>query len=180
MNEAIKTIINLFGLVVVLGQGLLALLILLFILSKLDKKNKQVKFVINFISENALAFSFLVSVSAVIGSFFLSQVAKIPPCDLCWYQRIFMFPIPIILGIALFKNDLGVKKYIIPLVGVGLTIAIYHYLLQRVPTLPLPCTNEIVSCTVKQIELFGYLTIPLMSATAFGLVVLLMGFSRNR
>ena len=173
-KEAIDVIINLFGVVVVLGQILLVLLILLYILLKLNKKNKQLKLLFDFISQNSLSFSFLVAVSAVVGSLSLSQIAKIPPCDLCWYQRIFMFPQVFILGIALLKNDLGVKKYVAPLSVVGAAIAAYHYLLQQVPTLPLPCTNEVVSCSVKQIELFGYLTIPMMSLTAFVLILILM------
>ena len=179
-TEVIDLIINLSGVVVVLGQILLIFLILLYILLKLNKKNKQLKSIFNFISENALSFSFLVATTATIGSLFLSQIAKIPPCDLCWYQRIFMFPLTIILGIALFKDDLQVKRYVVPLALIGIAIAFYHYILQRLPTLPLPCTNEVVSCTTKQIELFGYITIPLMSATAFGLIILVLLFSGKK
>lgn len=179
-QQAADIIINLFGLVVVLGQILLVLLIFLYILVKLNKKNKALQKLWNFLSENSLAFSFLISASAVVGSMFLSQIAKIPPCDLCWYQRIFMFPLPIISGIAVFKDDYGIKKYVIPLASIGLVIAIYHYLLQKLPSLPLPCTNSIISCTDKQLELFGYLTIPLMSATAFALVLFLMLAMRKK
>ncbi len=181
-QDSTDIILGLFGTVVVFGQILLILLILLYILHKTNKKNKQLKFLFDFISQNSLVAAFFVSASATFGSLFLSEIAKIPPCMLCWYQRIFMFPQVILLGIALFKNEETIKKYVIALSVIGAVIAAYHFLLQRVPTLPLPCTNDVVSCATKQIELFGYLTIPLMSLTAFLLIILilLISYKRNR
>jgi len=179
-REAIDVILNLSGAGVIAGQILLILLILLFALFQTNRKIKRLKPFFNFISYNSITFAFLVSVIATIGSLFLSEIAQIPPCRLCWYQRIFMFPLPIILGIALIKEDAGVKKYVIPLAAIGSIIAIYNYILQTAPALALPCVNDAVSCTTKQIELFGYITIPLMSLTAFLLILIFLFLAERK
>ena len=108
-----------------------------------------------------------------VGSLIFSNVLGYPPCVLCWYQRILMYPQVIILGIATLKNDFAVKKYILPLSIVGLVIAVYHYLLQMSP-IPLPCSDQVANCALKQVGFFGYITIPLMSATAFAMIILFM------
>lgn len=179
-KETTNLLLNLSGVVVVFGQILLALLVFAYLIFRLNTKNKQLKNLFNFISQNALSFAFFVASSATVGSLFLSEIAKLPPCMLCWYQRIFMFPQGILLGIAVFTNDNGIKKYIIALSAIGILIAIYHYILQVTQALPLPCADDVVSCTVKQIELFGYLTIPLMSATAFALVLFFTFFVKKK
>lgn len=138
----------------------------------------MIKQIIQFFSQNALAFAFLVATAATIGSLFFSEIAHFPPCKLCWYQRIFMYPQVLILGIAAYKNDFGVKKYIIPLSIMGLIIALYQYALQMAP-FPLPCTDEIASCAAKQFAIFSYITIPLMSATAFAAIIVLFLFGRK-
>jgi disulfide bond formation protein DsbB len=84
-----------------------------------------------------------------------------------------MYPQVILLGIASVKNDFGVKKYIMPLSIIGLLISIYHYMLQMSP-IPLPCSDEVANCALKQISYFGYITIPLMAGTAFVVIISLM------
>lgn len=152
---------------------------LVLLVNYFDKKNSVAKNIIGFFSLNAVPFSFLVAVVATIGSLFLSEVAAFTPCKLCWYQRIFMYPQVVLLGIAAFINDNGIRKYVIPLVVIGLAIAIYHYALQMSP-LPLPCTDEVASCAAKQAARFGYITIPMMAGTAFALILLLMMTSRRK
>lgn len=131
-------------------------------------KNKN--WVPEFISQNSLPFAFLVAVAATVGSLYLSDVVGFIPCSLCWYQRIFMYPLAIILGIATLKNDLKVTRYAIPLAVIGAVIAAYQYILQMSP-IPLPCTGTAVSCATKQLVLFGFITIPLMSFAAFSLML---------
>src|SRR3989304_4424788 len=113
-----------------ISQIFLALFIVGIFLLRLDKKNKEIKKITQFLSDNSLPFAFLVAVAATAGPLFLSEIAHFTPCKLCWFQRIFMFPQVLILGIATFTNDFGVRKYIIPLSIVGLAIAIYQYALQ--------------------------------------------------
>jgi disulfide bond formation protein DsbB len=131
------------------------------------------------ISQNALILAFFISLFATAGSLFLSEIAHFTPCKLCWFQRIFMYPQVLILGIAAFKNDINVKQYVLPMSVIGVGIAIYHYLLQMSP-LPLPCTDEVASCAAKQFAQYGYMTIPFMSLVAFALIIILMVFVRRR
>ena len=126
----------------------------------------------SFFAKNYLSFGFLIAASALIGSLFLSEILHFPPCDLCWYQRSFMYPQAFLFGVALWKGDRGVDKYILPLSIVGLVIAVYHYIGQLNPLI-LPCTNAAVSCADKQFELLGFITIPFMSGAAFLSLILL-------
>lgn len=169
-REVISTIVDAFGTLTLFGQVLLLFLVLLFGVSIMIKKERNTKKLLNFISQNGLSFAFLVAAVATIGSLFFSEIGHFIPCKLCWYQRIFMYPQAIILGIATVRNDLSVVKYLIPLSIVGGIIALYHYILQMAP-FPLPCTDEIASCAAKQFAQYGYITIPLMSLTAFFLIL---------
>lgn len=159
------------GLIVVLDI-LIPVYILLYFVAKKQKKGAVLVNFFKLLSANYLSLSFLVSMCAVFGSLFLSEVAKYPPCELCWYQRIFMFPQPVILGIAMFKNDQSARIYSVALALIGFVIAVYHILIQN-GQLIFPCSNQAVNCSVKQFVYFGYVTIPVMSATAFVLLILL-------
>lgn len=178
-RELISAIITGFVTLTLISQIFLGIFVIIFFLEKLTKSNKSVKKIIQTLSSNSLSFAFLVSVVATLGSLFLSEVALFIPCKLCWFQRIFMYPQVLLLGIATFKNDFGVRMYIIPLSAIGLTIAIYHYILQMSP-IPLPCTDEVASCAARQFAQFGYITIPLMSLTAFFLILVFMFLSKKK
>ena len=110
---------------------------------------------------------FLVSLVASFGSLFFSEVMKLPPCELCWYQRIAMYPIPILLTVGILLQDLKAIYYTLPLQLLGFVIAIYHNLLYYgyIENI-VPCSQG-VSCTSRQIEWLGFITIPLMSLVAF-------------
>lgn len=127
-----------------------------------------------------LQFSFLVSVIAMAGSLFFSEVMKLPPCVLCWYQRICMYPLVLIFGLALLKDTKDSFIYGLLLSLVGLGIAIYHNLLyyKLIPDSITPCT-EGVSCTSKQIEWLGFITIPLLSLLAF-LIIIIICFKASK
>ena len=114
---------------------------------------------------------------ATAGSLFLSDVMMLPPCVLCWYQRIAMYPLSILLAVGIVRRDLGVRLYALPLAAIGLVIAIYHNLLYYdvIPESIMPCTSG-VSCTSRQIELLGFITIPLLSLTAFFVVTACLMF----
>jgi len=115
-----------------------------------------------------LRISFLISLGATLGSLYFGEVLKYPPCTLCWYQRICMYPLVFIFGAALWTEDENFLKYSLPLTKVGVLIAVYHNLLYYgiIPESITPCTQG-VSCTSKQIELLGFITIPLMSLLSF-------------
>lgn len=117
----------------------------------------------------------IVSIAATVGSLFYSEVMNFVPCSLCWYQRIFMYPLPIILGIAVYYNEAVIKKYILSVAAIGWLIALYHVLLQKVPALKAtePCKQGI-PCSVDYVNYLGFITIPMLSLTAFTLIILLV------
>lgn len=102
------------------------------------------------------------------GSIFLSDVIGYPPCTLCWYQRVALYPLVVIVGIGIASADSSWKKYASALTVIGLIIAIYHNLLYYgiIPEGITPC-SEGVPCNARQLELFGFITIPLMSLVTF-------------
>jgi len=120
----------------------------------------------------------LLVTAATLGSLFFSEVMALPPCSLCWYQRIFMFPLPILLLMGLFPLDAKVVRYALPLALAGWAIAAYHTLLQLgvIPESAAPCSQG-VSCSSAYLELFGFVSIPVLSLLAFssavGLLILL-------
>ena len=172
-------VVGLIANLVFISHIFLAIFGSVFVLTRLAKNNKMLKNIVHFFADNALIFSFFIALFATGGSLFFSEIAHFNPCKLCWYQRIFMYPQVIILGIAAFKNDLLVKKYVLPLSIIGFVIGIYHYLLQMSP-IPLPCSDEVANCALKQVAFYGYITIPLMSATAFALIILFFLISSKK
>lgn len=120
--------------------------------------------------------AWVIALVASVGSLFFSEVMQLPPCVLCWYQRIAMYPLVLIIGVGIIARDGRMKNYALPLCLAGLAISIYHNLLYYgiLPESIAPCTQGI-SCTSRQIELLGFITIPLLALTAFtGLAVCLL------
>lgn len=129
-----------------------------------------------------IAAAFVVSLVATVWSVTLSGIGPtgwrgfgLFPCELCWYQRILMYPLPVLLGIALLKRDERVAWYVLPLSIAGLLVASYHVVLQRFPSVE---TSEcfVGACTAVDRTFFA-LTIPQLSALAFALVTLLAALS---
>ena len=118
--------------------------------------------------EYYLYLAFLVAWVSMVGSLFFSEILKLPPCVLCWYQRIAMYPLVIIFIIGILKKTKEVVLYSMPLAVIGAAIAFYHNLLyyKLLPESATPCIQG-VSCTTKYIEYFGFITIPLLSLLAF-------------
>lgn len=110
----------------------------------------------------------LISLIATLGSLFFSEVMGLPPCVLCWYQRICMYPLVVIATVGLLARDPRVVSYLAPLIVVGLAVAAYHNLLyyHLIPESITPCAQGI-SCTERQIEWMGFITIPLLSLSGF-------------
>lgn len=124
--------------------------------------------------------AFLASLSASAMSLVYSNVIGYPPCDLCWWQRIFMYPQVIIFGIALWKRDRSATLYAIVLSVIGLCIGIYNHVLQMFPHGSLPCPAQGVSCAQIFYLEFGYITFPMLSITFFAFLIVLMLIVRAR
>jgi disulfide bond formation protein DsbB len=125
--------------------------------------------------------AWIVSLLATMGSLFFSEVMLLPPCVLCWYQRICMSPLAVIATVGLASQDRNVARYMWPLAIVGLGVAIYHNLLyyHLIPESITPCAAG-VSCTERQIEWLGFITIPLLSLTAFCMIAACLVWFRTR
>ena len=121
--------------------------------------------------------SWIVAFVATLGSLFFSEVMKFPPCSLCWYQRIAMYPLVLLFVVGFFIGEKETFFFTLPLVLIGWIFSIYHNLLHFgvIPETLSPCL-EGVPCTSVYIELFGFLTIPLMSFLSFSLILILLFF----
>ena len=115
-----------------------------------------------------------VSLTAMLGSLYLSEIAHLLPCSLCWYQRIAMYPLVFVLGAGLLRRDAGVWRFAIPLPVIGLLIAIYHVTIQWRPTLDVGTCTTGAPCTGRYLAVFGFISIPTMAAAAFLLITVLL------
>ena len=122
----------------------------------------------------------IASVSA-LGSLFFSEIMELPPCALCWYQRVFMFPLVLVLLVGLFPFDKRIINYSLPLSLAGWGFAFYHYLLYSgiIPEDLQPCSQG-VSCSETYLDLFGFITIPLLSLISFSIIIALLLILKRR
>ena len=123
----------------------------------------------------------LVACASTLGALFASEVMQLPPCSLCWYQRIFVFPLVLLLPVGLFPFDPKVVRYALPLAATGWAVALFQLLLVWgvIPESAQPCRVG-VSCKDVQIEWLGFVSIPLLSFVAFTFMcVLLVGAHRR-
>jgi len=125
--------------------------------------------------------AWLVAAASTLGALFFGEVMQLPPCTLCWYQRIFMFPLALILPLGLFPLDRKVVRCGFVLAVPGGLVAGFHLLLVAgvIPESIKPCTQG-VPCSETVIEWFGFLTIPLLSAVAFSSIIALLAAAHLR
>lgn len=136
--------------------------------------------IITFLEKNALYLALAQAIVAMLGSLYFSEIAGYPPCYLCWFQRIFIYPTVLLLIVGILRRDGKVWQYILPLVSIGWLFSLYHNLLYYhiLPWWDKPCKQG-VSCTTKYIEWFGFVTIPLLALTAFSVIIGLMFLYRR-
>ena len=129
----------------------------------------------NFIEEYIPQLALLQAVVATLGSLSFSEILHFTPCVLCWYQRICMYPLIAILAVSIWRKNKDIPLYVLPLTLIGGGIAIYHNLLYYniIPESAAPCKLG-VSCTTHFFAWFGFITIPLLSLTAFTVITICM------
>lgn len=111
---------------------------------------------------------------ALFGSLYFSEIKGYTPCELCWVQRIFMYPLVIIYGVALLKRNLTIAIPGAILSGVGMLVSIYHYLIQKVPAMHYTGdTCGIIPCNAEYINVAGFITIPFLAGIAFMVILVL-------
>ncbi|MFI8576426.1 disulfide oxidoreductase [Rossellomorea aquimaris] len=119
-------------------------------------------------ADSLLFLAWASSLVASLGSLYFSEIMKYEPCELCWYQRILMYPMVILLGVAYVRKDFQAALYSTILSGIGLLVSLYHYSLQKVSLLSesAPACGR-VPCTGEYINMFGFITIPFLALTGF-------------
>ncbi|MBM7601677.1 disulfide bond formation protein DsbB [Virgibacillus halotolerans] len=126
------------------------------------------------VNENLLLLLWGQAFIALAGSLFFSEVMGYTPCELCWVQRILMYPLVIIYGVALIKKDLSIALPGLILSGIGMFVSIYHYLIQKLPALAeAGGACGLVPCNVTYVNYFGFITIPFMAGVAFIVIFVL-------
>lgn len=118
--------------------------------------------------------TFIVALTAMLGSLYFSEIRHFIPCTLCWYQRILMYPLVIILLVGIIEQDQFLSTYVLPFSLIGILVSGYHYLIQwGVFGNTSACTVGI-PCNLRYVNYFGFITIPFMALTAFVLITLIM------
>lgn len=154
-----------------IGLQILSILTLLVLLFG-PKKNKY----LDFIDKHFLPIAFLISLFSVIFSLVYSEIIGYPACSLCWWQRIFMYPLVLMFAVALWDKDRKVIRYALPLLCVGFLISVYQNLIYYFSdSSSLPCDASGVSCYKQYIsELGGYISIPMLALTGFFVLLVLV------
>jgi disulfide bond formation protein DsbB len=121
-----------------------------------------------------IPFAFAVALVATAGSLYLSEIVDLVPCELCWFQRVLMYPLVVLFGIAWWRRDNLVGRYAAPLAAIGLAVSSYHYLLQRFPGLEGGACSIGIPCSSAYFWMLGFISIPYMAGSAFALMLVLI------
>ena len=143
-------------------------------------KNNSTTPIANNKSWNLLFFAWLLATVGTLTSLFFSEIVQLPVCVLCWYQRIALYPLVIMLPLALFPYDVKIIRYISPLVVIGWFVALFHVLVVAglIPEGIQPCVKGI-PCSEIHFTLLGFINIPVMSLLTFSLIGLLFSLSKK-
>jgi len=124
----------------------------------------------SFLSQYGAYLALAPALTALLGSLYYSEVAGFVPCTLCWYQRILMYPLPLIILIGIIQQDEYLSNYVLPFSLLGIGFSAYHYLIQiGIFSQPDTCLGGI-PCGLRYVNYFGFVTIPFMALTAFVLI----------
>jgi disulfide bond formation protein DsbB len=156
----------------ILGAGFLALYFL-------RSRFADLESIANLLKSWGLWTGLILSFGASAMTLYYSEILNIPPCPLCWWQRVFLYPQIILFALAIWKKDISVATYSIVLSFFGAFFALYHHILQMYPSSGIPCPAQGVSCAQIFFLQFGYVTYPMMALALFSLLIVLMMFVRS-
>lgn len=128
----------------------------------------------SFWAQYGALFAFAVAVAATLGSLYYSEVAGFIPCTLCWYQRILMYPLALLIPVGLILRDEYLPRYVLPLSTLGIVVSTYHYLTQWGLFAESAACRAGVPCSGRYVDYLGFITIPFMALTAFVLITVIM------
>lgn len=133
----------------------------------------------NFWQKYGAYLAFAVALTAMLGSLYYSEIAGFVPCTLCWYQRILMYPVSLIILVGILKQDEYLPAYVLPFSVIGMGVSSYHYLIQR-GLFAHPATCSIgIPCNLSYVNYFGFITIPFLALTAFTLIAVIMTVTKK-
>ncbi|MBX7161221.1 MAG: disulfide bond formation protein B [Acidimicrobiia bacterium] len=136
---------------------------------------------LDLVRPNSLKVAALVAVVATLGSLYYSEIAHFVPCEYCWYQRIGIYPLALILTIAAFRDDRDIRVYVLPITAITALVSVYHILMERWPSVFETECSTTVPCSLIWFESFGFITLPMMALTTsvtIGVLMILSGSSR--
>lgn len=128
----------------------------------------------------AIWLAWLVALVSMVGSLIYSEVIHFVPCRLCWFQRIAMYPMAVILLVGAIRREFQVKYYALPLALIGLGISVYHYIIQRFPSLESGACDPSAPCSAVYVDIFDFISIPFMAGMGFIVIAVLLGFYVNK
>lgn len=128
------------------------------------------------LGNSAIWMAWIVALVATVGSLIYSEVIHFVPCRLCWFQRIAMYPLAVILLVGAIRREAVVKHYALPLALGGLAISIYHNLVQFYPSLEGGSCDPLNPCSARSIEMFGFMDLPFMAGAGFIVIAVLLTF----
>ncbi|CAM3511749.1 disulfide oxidoreductase [Marinicrinis lubricantis] len=130
---------------------------------------------VSFFTENGLYLAFGTALIATLGSLYFSEIREFIPCTFCWYQRILMYPLVLLLAIAAVKKDYRITIYTLPMSVLGIAVSLFHYLTQKVDLFKSNVPScGIIPCNESYVNYFGFVTIPFMAFTAFMIITFLL------
>ena len=119
------------------------------------------------------------ALTAMLGSLYYSEIAGFIPCTLCWYQRILMYPLTVIILVGIFSQDEFLPNYVLPFSILGMGVSFYHYLIELGVIAHSPACTVGIPCNVRWVNYFGFITIPLMAFTAFTMITVIMAMTKR-
>lgn len=153
--------------------------VLVFLFLAILFKNSWGREVVAWIGKRSIALGFLVALASMTGSLFYSEIVGFPPCVLCWWQRVFLYPQVILFGMALWKKRSDVFVFSVPLVLLSTIVSFYHQYVYMGGQSLLPCTALGGACSKIYVMAYGYITIPMMSLTAALYLLLLAWYHKT-
>lgn len=154
---------------------------LLLLLGRLvSPRAPAIRRVVNTVDDAGLWLAFLVALTATVGSLYFSEVADFVPCRLCWFQRIAMYPLTVILLVAAIRGDRNVRWYVAPIAALGGLVSAYHYLVEWRPSLEGGACGVGPSCADVWFRELGFVSLAFMALSGFFAILVLVMPNRRR
>jgi disulfide bond formation protein DsbB len=164
-----------YGLLALVGMAVIAVVVIVRLLAVAsDGGRRRWEGLVHAVAPNAYAMAWVVAFLATAGSLYFSEVAGFEPCRLCWYQRIAMYPLVILLGVAAARRERAGSFYVIAMALIGALVSSYHVALEWFPSLDSGACSATTPCTLIWFRMFGFISLPTLALTAFGLILALM------